>query len=83
MTEGRRHCLRFFPAGAESEGAAGGLYCGDFRAGIPFGVPAYRCGGGAVPRTFTHHVLVSGTGEIDDELMGWVKEAAVFSAGKR
>ncbi len=32
---------------------------------------------------FIHHVLVSGTGEVDDELMGWVKEAAVFSAGKR
>jgi len=35
------------------------------------------------PGRFTHHVLVSGTEEIDDELMGWVKEAAVFSAGKR
>ena len=35
------------------------------------------------PGRFTHHVLISGTGEIDDELMGWVKEAAVFSAGKR
>lgn len=35
------------------------------------------------PGRWTHHVLVSGTGDIDDELMGWVKEAAVFSAGKR
>ena len=35
------------------------------------------------PGRFTHHVLVSGTGEVDDELMGWVKEAAAFSAGKR
>lgn len=35
------------------------------------------------PGRWTHHVLVSGTEEIDDELMGWVKEAAVFSAGKR
>ena len=35
------------------------------------------------PGRFTHHVLVSGTGEVDGELMGWVKEAAVFSAGKR
>lgn len=35
------------------------------------------------PGRFTHHVLVSGTGEVDDELMGWVKEAAVFSTGKR
>ncbi len=35
------------------------------------------------PGRFTHHVLVSGIWEIDDELMGWVKEAAAFSAGKR
>lgn len=35
------------------------------------------------PGRWPHHVLVSGTEEIDDELMGWVKEAAVFSAGKR
>ena len=35
------------------------------------------------PGRFTHHVLVSGTVEVDDELMGWVKEAAAFSAGKR
>lgn len=35
------------------------------------------------PGRFTHHVLISGTEEIDDELMGWVKEAAAFSAGKR
>lgn len=35
------------------------------------------------PGRWTHHVLISGTEEIDDELMGWVREAAVFSAGKR
>ena len=35
------------------------------------------------PGRWTHHVLISGTEEIDDELMGWVKKAAVFSAGKR
>lgn len=35
------------------------------------------------PNRWTHHVLISGTGEIDDELMGWVKEASVFSSGKR
>lgn len=35
------------------------------------------------PGRFTHHVLVSGPGEVDDELMGWVEETAVFSAGKR
>ncbi len=35
------------------------------------------------PGRWTHHVLISGEEEINDELMGWVKEAAVFSAGKR
>ncbi len=35
------------------------------------------------PGRWTHHVLISGTEEIDDELMGWVKEAAAFSDGKR
>ena len=35
------------------------------------------------PGRFTHHVLISATEEIDDELMGWVREAAAFSAGKR
>ena len=35
------------------------------------------------PGRWTHHVLIAGTGEIDDELMGWVKEAAAFSDQKR
>lgn len=35
------------------------------------------------PNRFTHHVLISKAEEIDDELMGWVKEAAVFSDSKR
>ena len=35
------------------------------------------------PNRWTHHVLISRTEEIDDELMGWIEEAAVFSAGKR
>lgn len=35
------------------------------------------------PNRWTHHVLISKIEEIDDELMGWVKEASVFSAGKR
>lgn len=34
------------------------------------------------PNRWTHHVLVQGMEEIDEELMGWVKEAAVFAAGK-
>ena len=35
------------------------------------------------PNRWTHHMLVSGPEEIDGELMGWIREAADFSAGKR
>lgn len=35
------------------------------------------------PNRWTHHVLISGEEEIDEELIGWVREAAAFSAGKR
>lgn len=35
------------------------------------------------PNRWTHHILISSPDEIDDELMGWVKEAAAFSAAKR
>ena len=35
------------------------------------------------PNRWTHHMLVSSEEEIDDELMGWIKEAAAFSASKR
>lgn len=34
------------------------------------------------PNRWTHHVLISSSGEIDDELMGWIQEASVFSALK-
>ena len=35
------------------------------------------------PNRWTHHMLISSAEEIDNELMEWIKEAAVFSAGKR
>ena len=35
------------------------------------------------PGRWTHHVMVGNVEEIDEELMDWIKEAAVFSAGKR
>lgn len=35
------------------------------------------------PGRWTHHVLVSSAEEIDGELMGWIREAYDFSAGKR
>ncbi len=34
------------------------------------------------PERWTHHVLVASAEEIDDELMAWVREAAVFAAMK-
>ncbi len=35
------------------------------------------------PNRWTHHMMISSAEEIDDELMGWIREAGVFSAGKR
>ena len=35
------------------------------------------------PNRWTHHMLIASEEEIDDELMGWIKEAAEFSASKR
>lgn len=35
------------------------------------------------PGRWTHHVMVGNVEEIDDELMGWIQEAAAFSAAKR
>lgn len=35
------------------------------------------------PNRWTHHVMVGCPEEIDEELLGWMKEAADFSAAKR
>ena len=35
------------------------------------------------PGRWTHHVMVGGPDEIDEELLGWIQEAADFSASKR
>ncbi len=35
------------------------------------------------PNRWTHHVMVGSVDEIDEELITWIKEAAVFSASKR
>ncbi len=34
------------------------------------------------PNRWTHHLLVADTEEIDDDLMAWIREAAVFSNTK-
>ena len=35
------------------------------------------------PNRWTHHIMVGSEEEIDAELMGWIREAAEFSARKR
>ena len=35
------------------------------------------------PNRWTHHIMVGSEEEIDGELMGWICEAAEFSASKR
>ena len=37
----------------------------------------------AHPNRWTHHVVVAEPDESDEELMGWIKEAAEFSASKK
>ena len=34
------------------------------------------------PERWTHHILISDPAQIDDELLGWIEEAAVFAARK-
>ena len=38
---------------------------------------------GPYPNRWTHHIMVGSEEEIDIELMGWICEAAEFSANKR
>ena len=35
------------------------------------------------PGRWTHHVMVGSEEEIDEELLGWIQEAAEFSAAKK
>ena len=35
------------------------------------------------PNRWTHHVMIGSEEEVDAELMGWIKEAAIFSSGKK
>ena len=35
------------------------------------------------PNRWTHHVMVGSPEEIDEELMDWIVDASMFSAGKR
>lgn len=35
------------------------------------------------PNRWTHHVLIAAEDELDEELMGWIREAYEFAASKR
>ncbi len=35
------------------------------------------------PNRWTHHVMIAGTEEIDEELLFWIRKAAAFSERKR
>lgn len=35
------------------------------------------------PNRWTHHVMIGSEAELDEELLGWIQEAAAFSAEKR
>ena len=56
---------------------------------VTFGLPERLCDprvDAAVepyPNRWTHHVMVGAPEEADGQLLGWLREAAAFSAGKR
>lgn len=53
--------------------------------GLPFRADSPRIDAAVepYPNRWTHHVLIGSAEEIDGQLLGWVRQAAAFSAGKR
>lgn len=53
--------------------------------GLPYRLASPRIAGAVepYPGRWTHHVVVGAPGEADSELLGWIQEAAAFSAAKR
>lgn len=45
--------------------------------------PRIDCATEAYPGRWTHHVMVGTEEEIDQELLGWIREAADFAQSKR
>ena len=53
-----------------------------FGLGYRKGSPRINVATEAYPGRWTHHVMVGSVDEIDEELLGWIQEAADFSAAK-
>ena len=53
--------------------------------GLPYrlGSPRVDAASEPYPGRWTHHIVIGSAEEIDGELMGWIGEAAEFSARKR
>ena len=53
--------------------------------GLPYRVISQRIDASAepYPGRWTHHVMIGSVKEINEELMGWIREAAAFSSRKR
>ena len=54
-----------------------------FGLGYRKGAPRIDIATETYPGRWTHHVMVGTPDEIDEELLGWIQEAAEFSASKR
>ena len=53
--------------------------------GLSYRLDSSRIAAGveAYPGRWTHHVIVESAGELDEELLGWIHEAYLFSESKR
>lgn len=51
--------------------------------GRPIPSPRIDAAAEPYPGRWTNHVMLTVPEDVDEELMGWIREAAAFSAGKR
>ena len=54
-----------------------------FGLGYPKESPRIDVATQSYPGCWTHHVMVGSVEEINEELLGWIQEAAAFSSNKR
>lgn len=75
-------CASFLPARKKKDRPAAWLTV-TFGLDHPVRSPRIDVVTEAQPNRWTHHVLVGSPEEIDGELLGWIQQAAEFSAQKR